>query len=123
MLVVLAVITMIGSFVFVQMQQARARTRDAEREEEVKTIQNALALYVVNNKNYPIYTGALTGTDSVSTALIASNSLPQMPADPHNSGVYQYTYASGNGATYTITYYLETDSVLGKSAGAQTASP
>ena len=123
MLVVLAVIAMIGSLVFVQMRTARSRARDAEREEKIKTIQNALALYVVNNHFYPIYTGFLTGTDPVSSALITDNALHQMPLDPLNTGVYQYSYTSGNGAVYTITYYLETDSIPGKIAGVQTTSP
>lgn len=123
MLVVLAVVAMIGSFIFIQLQQARARARDAEREGEIKTIQNALALYVVNNKLYPLYTGPLIGTDAVSTALIADNTLSQIPKYPQNTGNYQYTYTSTDGVMYTLTYYFETDSISGKSAGMQTASP
>lgn len=123
LLVVLAVIALISSLIFVQMQQARSRARDAEREEEIKTIQSALALYVVSNSLYPVYTGVLTGSDPVSLALVGSNSLSQVPMDPINDGNFKYSYESSNGTAYELTYYLETDSIPGKQSGIQKATP
>lgn len=123
LLVVLAVISLLSSIILVQIQSSRQRVRDAERESEIKTIQNALAIYVVNKKNYPIYSGALNGSDIVSTELRNDDAIAKMPADPINSGNYAYNYVSTGGATYTLTYYLETNSIPGKSAGQQTAQP
>lgn len=123
LLVVMSVIVLLGSMILVQVTSSRARARDAERESEVKTLQNALAIFIVNNKLYPIYSGPLTGTDAGSTALVNDGALQQMPLDPSNSGNYRYVYDSTDGSTYTITYYLETNSVSGKPAGAHTASP
>lgn len=123
LLVVISIIALISSLIFVQLEQARSRARDAEREAKTKTLQNALALYVVNNKAYPVYSGPLTGSDTASRALITGDAVGQIPLDPFNSGNYQYVYNSTDGSTYTITYYLETDSIPGKTVGIQTASP
>lgn len=123
MLLVVSIIGLLASLILVQVSQARARARDAEREEEIKTLQNAFALFAVSNKIYPIYTGPLTGSDPVSLALINADALSQVPLDPFNQGVYRYQYTSTDGSSYLLTYYLETDTILGKSAGMQTAGP
>ncbi len=123
LLVVIAVFGLLASLIFTQVQTARARARDAEREGEIKTIQNALSIHVVNAKFYPIYSGNLTGQDAVSSALLASEAITQMPADPINTGNYRYSYNSADGTTYTLTYWLETNSISGKSAGQQTVGP
>lgn len=123
LLVVMSIIVLLGSLILVQVRESRSRARDAEREGEIKTLQNALALYIVNNRRYPIYSGALTGTDTASTALVNDGALNQVPTDPFNTGNYTYVYASTDGSTYAITYYLETNSISGKSSGQQTASP
>lgn len=123
LLVVMAIIVLLGSLILTQLSSSRARSRDAERESEIKTLQNALALYIVNNKLYPIYSGPLSGTDSASVALVNDDALNQTPTDPFNSGNYQYVYDSADGSTYIITYYLETNSISGKSAGVHTAAP
>lgn len=123
LLVVMSIIVLLGSLILLQVSSSRARSRDAEREAEIKSLQNALALYIVNNKLYPVYSGPLTGSDSASTALVGDSALQQVPLDPFNSGNYRYAYASTDGSTYTLTYYLETNSISGKAAGVQTASP
>ena len=123
MLIVVAIITMLSSLAFVQFQSARARARDAQREKEVKTFQDALAIYATDVNKYPVYSGALTGNDAASLELLAKDTITKIPLDPENVGNYKYIYDSGNGTTYTITYYLETDSIPGKQPGANTASP
>ena len=123
MLIVIAIITMLSSLAFVQFQTARARARDSQREKEVKTLQDALALYATSVATYPIYSGFLTGNDAASMELMAKDTISKVPIDPINTGAYRYVYDSGNGTTYTITYYLETDSIPGKQPGANTASP
>lgn len=123
MLVVIAIMTMLGSLIFTQIAGARARQRDTKREQDIKTLQNALAIYVINNKIYPVASGALTGTDAASVALINQETIQQIPKDPFNIGTYRYVYDSADGSTYTLTYYLETDTISGKSSGQQVAGP
>lgn len=134
MLVVIAIIGLLASVTFALMQTTRAKARDAERESEIKTLQNALAIYVTSEKIYPTTSAegvCLGGSDSVSSALVSANALPTTPLDPlHNCGSglpsasnHHYHYTSLLGDTYVITYFLETDSIHGKSAGVQTASP
>ncbi|MFY9461767.1 MAG: type II secretion system protein [Candidatus Sungiibacteriota bacterium] len=123
MLVVVAIAGMLLSGTLVLFQQARAKSRDATREQHIKTIQNALALYANTRGSYTVYDGYLTGTDVVSTILRDNDSLPQTPRDPLSSGTYLYSYTSTDGSTYTLKYYLETNSIPGKAAGLNQASP
>lgn len=125
LLVVTAIISLIGSAIFVQVEQARSKARDAQRERDVKTLQGALAIYVVNNRTYPVSDPpvALIGSDSVSQELLNKDALPKIPADPFNYSNYRYIYASVDGSTYLITYYLETNTITGKPAGEHTAAP
>lgn len=122
-IVVLAVIGLIGSMIFLQIESVRTKARDAEREQEIRVIKDALAIYVVNAKLYPVYTGLLTGADTVSSALIASDAIRAIPLDPLNVGNYRYSYSSTDGIVYTLTYYLETDTIPGKAAGEQRTGP
>lgn len=122
LLIVIAIIGLLGSLILVQMQAGRARGRDAEREQEIKSLQNALALYIVNTGKYPPsnqtlfpYAAAtLTGSDPVSQDLRNAGALNQVPTDPTNAGNFVYQYSSADGSTYEITYYLETNSIPGK---------
>ncbi|MEK9148120.1 MAG: type II secretion system protein [Patescibacteria group bacterium] len=137
LLVVVAIIAMLGSIIFVQFSAARSKARDAEREQEIKTLQSALGLYVNSNESYPSAATAvcLNGSDAVSTALISGETLSGVPFDPqHNcpadpsstmpsASFRYYRYVSTDTTTYTINYYLETDTIPGKSAGLQTATP
>lgn len=133
LIVVLAIITLLASAIFVQLQSGRTRARDAEREQEIKTLQNSLALYANNNGKYPpsnqgllpYASSPLTGDDIVSQDLKSTGTLSSVPTDPMNSGNYIYKYSSSDGSSYEITYYLETDSIPGKktSNNPQSAKP
>lgn len=123
LLVVTAIIAMVGSVAFIQFQKYRARARDAEREREIQELQKALALYVTNNRVFPIASGPITGLDALSLELIDAGAIPATPLDPFNTGEYVYTYDSSAGRTYTITYTLETDTITGKKKGMQTVGP
>lgn len=103
----------------------RARARDAERELEVKTMQDAFELYFTSFRTYPISAGPtiLTRTDPVSLAMASGEAINEMPLDPLNAGTYVYTYDSPTGSTYVLTYYLETDTILLKNPGLQTVTP
>lgn len=129
MLVVIAIIGFIGSIIFTQLSQSRARARDAERVQEVKSLQNALALYVVNARTYPLWSSNPTvfqplvcsSADQVFTQLISAGAVSGPICDPINTAPYQYEYRAADtlGASYELRYSLETDSIAGKSAGQQ----
>ena len=125
LLVVIAVISMLLSLIMVVFGTTRARARDAERELEVKSMQDALELYFASFRTYPISAGpiVLTRTDPVSLAMASGDAISEMPLDPLNAGVYVYTYDSSAGSTYTLTYYLETDTIYLKNPGLQTVTP
>lgn len=124
LLVVVAIITMIASAAFIQFQAYRMRVRDVTREQNMKELQKALELYVTATRVFPQTDSAvITGSDAVSAALIGAGTMPVVPHDPLNTGIYLYTYASPTGKTYTLTYVLETDSITGKSKGTQTVTP
>src|SRR3989344_79676 len=108
LLVVIAIIALLASLTFAMLQSTRAKSRDAERESEVKSLQNALAIHLVNDKVYPVFTGAITGIDTLSTQLLNSGAFSSIPKDPLNTGNYVYQYSSSDGSTYAITYFLET---------------
>lgn len=123
LLVVVSIMALLLSAVGYFFTQARQKSRDATREQHIKTIQNGLAIYATARGSYPVFNGALTGTDLVSAGLKSADALPQMPLDPLNSGNYRYVYMSTDGFTYTLRYYLETDSIPGKSAGLNQVIP
>src|SRR3989338_6502247 len=93
LLVVIAIIGFIGSIIFVQMQQSRSRARDAEREQEVKSLQNSFSLFVVNRRNHPVWSSnpttfqALTcvSSDQIFSQLIAEGALTGPICDPQNA--------------------------------------
>lgn len=121
--VVTAIIAMLASLSFIQFQQYRSRARDVEREQDIKELQKALALYVTEKRVFPISSGPITGADAFSLALLDAGAMPAIPRDPLSSGEYVYWYDSANGQSYTLTYTLETDSIPGKKKGAQSAGP
>ncbi|MBI2054573.1 MAG: prepilin-type N-terminal cleavage/methylation domain-containing protein [Candidatus Sungbacteria bacterium] len=123
LLIVVAIIAMLTATVSVFYSGTRAKSRDARREQDIKTLVSALSLYVASSPRYPVYTGYITGADSLSVDLKNSGSVEVAPTDPTNSGNYRYHYYSADGTDYTITYYLETDSIPGKTPGVNTAGP
>lgn len=133
LLVVIAIIGFIGSIILVQLQQSRGRSRDAEREQEIKSLQNALSLFSVNKKNYPVWPSnpttfqplTCTASDQIFSQLIAEGSLASVICDPQNASPYQYEYRTTNdiGLSYELRYSLEGNSISGKSAGQQLATP
>jgi len=51
------------------------------------------------------------------TTIATSLALYGIPTDPLNRDNYRYYYQSTNGSDYYLEYYLETNSVSGKSQG------
>ena len=127
LLVVIAVIGLLVTIVIVSLQGAKSRARDAERMTNVNNIITALALYNTIYNEYPIYDSlTITGTDPLSNDLMSALTINAVPEDPLRGqisadcgslGAYIYLYDSDDGSTFTLEYCLETNSVLGKSAG------
>ncbi len=136
LLVVVAVMAMIMSFVMASMRTAQQRNRDARRESDIKQLENALAIYVTNAGLFPICSSEVvigsTGDTCIAPALMSSQATQgRVPTDPlgattgtcGGANSYVYCYQSANGSTYTIRYVLETDTIPGKTMGWHTEVP
>lgn len=135
LLVVLAIIAILSAGSVAFFSVAAAKGRDGRRERDIKEIQNILALYANNRGRYPGcgQEVAINGTtDCLSVAIIGEGSAISTPIDPRHgfgAGVcgdanfFEYCYASTDGKTYSLRYLLETDSIPGKSAGWNGATP
>lgn len=135
LIVVLAVIALLSSVSIVSLSQANTKSRDARREVDMKELQRALALYESNRGKYPICSPEIqiNGlSDCLSLAISGESIANSLPKDPRHgvggglcgdSGSFYYCYISSDGRSYTIRYPLETNSILGKSAGWQIVNP
>jgi len=69
LLVVIAIIAVLIAAGTVLYSSVKAKSRDATREQHMKTLQNALAIYVASSQSYPVYSGTITGSDDFSVLL------------------------------------------------------
>jgi len=129
LLVVVAIIGLLSVLIIFNISQMRAKSRDTQRVSDIKSLEEALALYHNDFQRYPSTNGQvieITGQDVLSTELLQEGVIQGIPLDPINGiqdGVtYKYYYQS-DGKSYEIRYFLETDSVYSKSAGLNTATP
>lgn len=133
LLVVIAIIALLSSIVFVSVTGTRARSRDARREADIKEIQNAVNLYAVNNRAFPVCGSDVVingSNDCLSTQLLAAGAMSQVPVDPLGkaSGTcgdptgYVYCYVS-DGTSFALRHHLETNTIEGKAAGWQSVGP
>jgi len=127
LLVVIAIIALLAVIVLFSIENIKAKSRDVRRASDIKSVQEGLAMYHNNHQIYPVYDGYITGSDAMSIALVGDGVMQAVPADPLDrdmEGVtYKYYYQSIQGKAYLIEYYLETNSIQGKSQGLNTASP
>lgn len=125
LLVVIAIMGLIATISTFAINQVKVKSRDTSRVSHIKMIQDGLAMYQNENNIYPNLSRlTITGSDELSSILINAGIMQGMPVDPTNSPPYIYEYeANDNGNDYTLYYYLETDTIPGKSQGANTAKP
>ena len=133
LLVVSALIALLASIVFTSITGTRTRSRDSRRETDIKEIQNAINLYAVNSRAFPVCATETIingSTDCLSVQLLAAGAMSQVPLDPLGkaSGTcgdpvsYVYCFVS-DGTTYTLRHHLETNSIKGKAAEWQSVGP
>ncbi len=125
LLVVIAVIGLLAAIVLFSVDGIRSKSRDTRRVADIKSIQEALAMYNNNNQEFPIFDGYITGSDAMSTDLEGDGVITGVPTDPLEDlmGIYRYHYLSTQGSDYVIQYYLETDSIQGHPVGLNSVSP
>ena len=109
LLVVVAIIGILATVVLSSLSSARERARDAKRLADVKTIQNALEMYHLDNGRYPTPSWAGSHTDSwADLEDILGTTLPVDPLNISNStsefaardGEYVYSYHGSGSSTW-----------------------
>lgn len=131
LLIVIFIIGLLAVLVLVNIVNVRSKSRDARRVADMQSMQNGLAMYETNNQAYPDSSGDRTqidgSADIMSAALLSDGVMRGVPIDPLDATIegvtYHYFYTSADGSDYLLEYYLETNSVLGKSQGLNIASP
>ncbi len=119
LLIVIAIIGVLSTIAMVGTNYVRSRARDARRVTDARTVQKALELYQTSNGKYPAAAAdtCITNSDAVSTALKNANAITQLPTDPlpiwAADPAHCYLYKATDGATYSLQYYLETNSQTG----------
>jgi prepilin-type N-terminal cleavage/methylation domain-containing protein len=97
LLVVVALIALLSSFIMAALTTARARGRDAGRLAQITAIQQALQLYVTDHSSFPTtgtnptcladsgtcWSGLADTDPDIATAL--ASYIPSLPADPLNT--------------------------------------
>jgi len=112
LLIVIVVVAILAAISIVAYSGVQSRARDAERSTEMKTIEEALALYFMDNGGYPNCSGGTyvptTAVGGCTTAGLAAALVPKYlnatPAEPINSGRDVYQYAFGYRKTGATTY-------------------
>lgn len=130
LLIVIVIIGILSglSMAVIKPNSMKANGRDAQRQSDLRLIQNALEMYFADHRAYPCSKSPcpttpqpsgwikLSGSDIVSTALTSGGYISAMKLDPINSSAqsnpcleatgYRYDYWS-DGATYYLTAILE----------------
>jgi len=118
LLVVVAVLGLLSGMVVISIKHVKAKARDSQRVADINSLGTALGLYHNDFNTYPIYDGYIEDQgNALATALTTAETIVAVPTDPLNTGDYRFYYQSVDGSDYYLEYYLETDSVSGKSSG------
>jgi len=111
LVVVLAIIGLMLSFVMISTQGIQEKNRDNKRLSDMNEIQKALGLYYSDYGKFPASVNGtvITGDDDVSQALEDDLLISETPRDPLHP-TYTYTYQTDvGGSTYSLSFCLETD--------------
>lgn len=115
LLVVIAIIGILSSIVLTALDVSRERARDGQRRSDMKSIVNALELYITDNSTYPPHGGDSYGCGSSTCLAVLTNELVDggyisaLPIDPsfgNTTDGYRYCRAS-TGRHYGLITQLE----------------
>lgn len=146
LLVVITVFIFLTTSVMVSFDGAKQKSRDAKRLSDIKSLMNALDLYLNTQKTYPAGVGGLPGDvggtclsqplNNMGFAVNCSGqefmkTVPKSPLGAKNSvcaladNIYHYEPIGtpDNYTSYLITFCLETDSIKGLSSGVHKIGP
>lgn len=106
-LVVIAIIGILSSVILVSLNSGRDKARDAVRFNDMKAIQNALQVYVLDHGEYPDTEGEWIGSWQGAGWLpgLAPTYIREVPLDPVNTdtgGKQLFYYYLSNGNAYCI---------------------
>ncbi len=123
-MVACSIIALVATAGFFSVGFIRSKVRDARRVADINEMMKALSLYQNSVSAYPVSTGTcITGSDVVSSALIAERLVSRVPADPiYTTEPNCYYYVSASGNSYILRYYLEINSSSG-TQGLHTVTP
>jgi type II secretory pathway pseudopilin PulG len=115
LLIVVAILGMLGTLTVAGTGQARLQARDTRRKADMKTLRDALNLYLSKTGLFP--SGhpdpgiCITGSDAFSAQLISAGVMKAVPYDPLPAWAadpaYCFTYTSDDGSYYVLRYVLE----------------
>ena len=119
LMVSIAIIGILAALMYINITGIKTKNRDAQRLMRVNEIAKALNIYNTSARSYPVSAEniTVTGSDSMSLALQTAGAISQVPVDPMNSGSYVFKYQSADGADFTLSFCLETDTIHGYSQG------
>lgn len=101
LLVVVAIIAILLAVVMISVSSSRQKGRDAKRINDIRSISNALELYLAQNKTYPL--GVAGGSASVALSVLVPNYISSIPKDPSGT---DYWYTGLTGTTTCAGYHL-----------------
>jgi prepilin-type N-terminal cleavage/methylation domain-containing protein len=116
LLVVISIIGLLSTLAIAGFNNARAKARDAKRVANIKQIQTALEMYYQDAGGYTV---AAAMPAAIATG--GNTYMSQVPTNPTPNGA-TYVYTSADGASYTITFNLESGTGS-LASGNHTASP
>jgi len=126
LMLVVAMIGLLAAVILIGQRSAAGARRDVKRAADVKSLQQALSIYLSKAQSYVVYTGCVDGADPVTAGLraqqvIAANAFirdPLFPSDPTQC----FFYTATTGSSYSLRYTLEQNSSAGE-AGNHTVVP
>lgn len=117
LLAVIVVVVGVGTLVQGGVRSLQARTRDAQRQRDIAALQRAFEVHATTYGNYPVarFGVCIDGTDPIATTLAQKQFMERAVGDPVAATVapantrepHCYHYASVDGSTYTLRYFLE----------------
>jgi prepilin-type N-terminal cleavage/methylation domain-containing protein len=97
LLVVIVVIAILAAITVVAYNGIQVRARDSQRLQDIKSIEKALRIYLVQNGSF--FSSQAAGqwdhsnmTGGFLTTLVSSGTVSKVPLDPTNTGYHQYYY-------------------------------